>query len=160
VAEPAEPRWLDAEEEQAWLALVAVLLTLPAALDARLQREAGMTFYEYVVLAALSRSPERTRRMTDLAVLTNGSLPRLSQVVTKLEARGWVARFKDPHNARSTLARLTDSGWKVLVRTAPGHVEAVRRLVFDPLTPAQVRQMRTLHRRIKAAIGTESPLLP
>jgi hypothetical protein len=31
---PQEPRWLDAEERQAWLALASTLNRLPAALDA------------------------------------------------------------------------------------------------------------------------------
>ena len=35
---------------------------------------------------------------------------------------------------------------------APGHVEEVRRLVFDPLTRAQSRQLREIGRRIMRAI--------
>jgi|SRR5271165_3408070 len=153
------PRWLDGEEEEAWLALVAILLTLPTALDAQLQRDAGMTFYEYMVLAALSHLPGRAARMSDLAVLTNGSLNRLSQVVTKLEGRGWVRRGPDPSDGRVILAILTRSGQRVLDESAPGHVDSVRRLVFDPLSKTQVRQLRNAHRRIKAAIAPDSAFL-
>jgi hypothetical protein len=33
---------------------------------------------------------------------------------------------------------LTDAGYEKVVATAPGHVEEVRRLVFDHLSPEQV----------------------
>ncbi len=154
-----EPRWLGQEEELAWLTLVSVLLTLPGALDAQLQRDAGMTFYEYMVLAALSNDPNRSVRMSELAVLTNGSLPRLSQVVTKLEERGLVRRRRDANDARCTLAVLTNVGLRSLEKAAPGHVGSVRRLIFDPLTPTQVRQLRNIHGRIKAAISHDDSLL-
>ena len=153
-----EPHWLDAEEEQAWLALVAVVFTLPTALDGQLQREAELTLYEYLVLASLSATPERSLRMGELAVLTNGSLPRLSQVVTKLEQRGWVRRRSDPSDGRCTRCVLTADGYRKLEEAAPGHVAAVRRLVFDAITPGQVRQLRDVHLGIMGAVAPDSPL--
>ncbi len=39
--------------------------------------------------------------------------------------------------------------------TAPGHVAAVRRLVFDPLTKAQHRQLRDIGRRVVRAIDPD-----
>lgn len=151
---PDQPRWLDAEERQTWLALVSVVIRLPAALDAQLQRDAGISHFEYQVLAGLSEADRRTLRMSDLAALTEGSLPRLSQVVGRLEKRGWVRRAPDPADGRCTLATLTTDGWAKVVQAAPGHVAAVRRLVFDPLTASQSRQLRTIGHRIAAA--TES----
>jgi DNA-binding MarR family transcriptional regulator len=144
---------LDADEMESWLALVSVLHTLPQALDANLQCEAEMTLYDYLVLAALSNVPDRKLRLSDLAMVTNGSLPRLSQVVTKLERRGWLEREPDPDDRRTTRAVLTSSGMKTLVAAAPAHVERVRQLVFDQLTKAQVRQLRDISRRIRKMIG-------
>jgi DNA-binding MarR family transcriptional regulator len=100
----------------------------------------------------LSESPERTLRMSKLAVLANGSLSRLSHVVNRLEKRGWVRRAPDGTDGRYTLASLTDEGLVKVVDAAPGHVEAVRALVFDPLTVAQRRQLRDIGRRIQGAI--------
>ena len=82
---PQEPRWLDAEESQAWRALASTLVRLPAALDAQLRRDAGLSHFEYQVLALLSEAPGRTLRMSALATLAGSSLPRLSQVVSRLE---------------------------------------------------------------------------
>ena len=153
--ESPEPRWLDEQETLAWLALAGVLFSLPAALDAQLRCDAGMTLYEYLVLASLSHVESRSRRLSELAVVTSGSLPRLSQVVTKLEDRGWVERRPDPNDGRATLAVLTQAGFQNLERAAPAHVESVRRLILDPLTPAQVRQLFDINRRIKRAIDPE-----
>jgi DNA-binding MarR family transcriptional regulator len=149
---PPEPRWLDPDERLIWLALGSVLIRLPGALDAQLQRDAGISHFEYQVLAGLSEAPDRTLRMSDLAVLAEGSLPRLSQVVSRLEKRGWVRRTPDPADGRYTLAILTEDGWDKVAATAPGHVETVRRLVFDPLTRAQCRQLRAIASRITHAI--------
>jgi DNA-binding MarR family transcriptional regulator len=151
-----DPRWLDDEEQESWLALMGVLIRLPAALDAQLLRDAGISHFEYQVMAMLSMSPERTLRMSELAGLANGSLSRLSRVVDRLEKRNWVARRPDPDDGRYTLATLTDQGWAKVVATAPGHVAEARRRVFDQLTRAQVRQLREIGARIGRAIDPGS----
>jgi DNA-binding MarR family transcriptional regulator len=99
-------------------------------------------------MAGLSMAAERTLRMSDVAEFTDSSLSRLSNVVNRLERRGWVRRTPDPTDGRYTLAVLTDDGWGKVVASAPGHVAEVRRLVFDPLTKAQQRQLRQISRRI------------
>ncbi|MDQ0635777.1 DNA-binding MarR family transcriptional regulator [Arthrobacter pascens] len=154
-----EPRWLSSEERQTWLTVVGVMMRLPGALDAQLQRDAGLSHFEYLVLAGLSEAPERTRRMSDLAGFAESGLPRLSQVVGRLEKRGWVRRSPDPSDGRITLATLTEEGWEKVVQTAPGHVEAVRTLVFDPLTKAQVRQLTDIGQRIMRAIDPDDRCL-
>ena len=45
----------------------------------------------------------------------------------------------------------------MLVAAAPGHVEEVRRTLFDPLTPEQVRQLRAITGSILAAVGNPPP---
>jgi DNA-binding MarR family transcriptional regulator len=154
-----EPNWLSSEERSAWLALASILIRLPSEMDAQLQRDAGISHFEYQLMAGLSEVPDRTMRMSDLAVLTEGSLPRLSQVVGRLEKPGWVSRSPDPTDGRYTLATLTEEGWEKVVKTAPGHVETVRTLVFDPLTKAQVRQLTGIGQRIMRAIDPDDPCL-
>jgi DNA-binding MarR family transcriptional regulator len=157
MSDQPEPRWLDDEERLTWFALGSMLVRLSAALDAQLQRDAGISHFEYQVLAGLSMAPGRTLRMSVLAGFAEGSLPRLSQVVTRLERRGLVTRRPDPADGRFTLAILTDDGWNKVVATAPGHVEEVRRLVFDPLTKAQQRQLRVIGDRLNRAVDPDGP---
>lgn len=154
-----QPRWLSSDEMAAWLALVGVFIRLPAALDAQLQRDAGISHFEYQVLAMLSQAPDRALRMSELAGITNASLSRLSHVVTRLEKRGWARRRADPEDRRYTRAQLTDAGWGKVVQTAPGHVEAVRTHVFDPLEADQVGQLREIGRRILRSIDPEDRFL-
>ena len=137
----AEPRWLTAEQLDDWLAFVAVVELLPGALDAQLQTDAGLSHYEYYLLARLSEAPERTMRMTALAGATNATLPRLSHVVKRLEQRGYIERFPCPSDKRATNARLTTDGWEKVAETAPGHVDAVRAHVVDALDPEQLRAL-------------------
>jgi DNA-binding MarR family transcriptional regulator len=136
-----EPRWLTAEELDVWLKLSVVLVRLPQVLDAQLQRDAGLSWFEYMVLAGLSEAPDRTMRMSRLAVLTNGSLSRLSHGVKRLENRGWVVRSACVEDGRFTNATLTDEGYATVVESAPGHVATVRRFFSEALEPAQLAQL-------------------
>ncbi|MCF3668095.1 MarR family transcriptional regulator, partial [Salmonella enterica subsp. enterica serovar Weltevreden] len=85
---------------RAFLALMSMAMRLEPTLDAQLRRDAGLTHFEYSVLANLSEADGGTRRMSELAWLSSGSLPRLSQVVTRLEKRGLVRREPDPDDGR------------------------------------------------------------
>jgi len=148
----AEPPWLTDGERDAWIRLVGVFIKLPAALDAQLQRDAGISHFEYMVLSRLSEASDQTLRMSDLAVLANGSLSRLSHVVTRLERRGWVRREACPGDGRYTNAVLTGEGVAKVEATAPGHVAAVRDLVIDALRPEQVEQLRDISQAIMGRV--------
>ena len=136
-----DTQWLEEEQLDAWVKLIAVVELLPGVLDSQLRRDAGLTHFEYFVLAMLSEAPDRTLRMTGLAQRTNATLPRLSHVVRRLEDRDLVVRSPCPDDGRATNARLTDAGWAEVVSAAPGHVANVRRHVIDALTPEQVSQL-------------------
>jgi DNA-binding MarR family transcriptional regulator len=140
--------WLTADEQTAWRSVVALLIRLPAALDAQLQKDAGISNFEYMVLSSLSEAPNRTLRMSDLAAMASGSLSRLSHVVRRLEARGWIRREPCPGDGRFVNAVLTDDGWAKVVATAPGHVAAVRRLLVDVLTPEQLRALGAISEQV------------
>jgi DNA-binding MarR family transcriptional regulator len=150
-----DPQWLDDAERAAWLRLVAVVELLPGALDSQLRTEAGVTHFEYFVLAMLSEAPGRTLRMTALAQRTNATLARLSHVVRRLEDRGLVERVPCPEDGRATNARLTERGWEAVVAAAPGHVETVRRHVLDPLTSEQVEQLRGIADALLATLDPD-----
>jgi DNA-binding MarR family transcriptional regulator len=132
-------RWLDEEQQRTWRTWLSVAELLPRALDAQLQRDAGLSHAAYVVLAMLSEAPGRSRRMSDLARRANQSQSRLSHTVARLEERGWVRRERSADDGRGNLAVLTDAGWDVVRTVAPGHVDAVREAMFAPLTDEQTR---------------------
>lgn len=153
----AEPQWLDPEEQASWYAFAYVLTLLPATLEAQMQRDSGIGYFDYLVVSSLSMAPNRTLRMSEVAQYTGSSLSRLSNVVGKLEKRGWVERRPDPADGRATLATLTEVGWEATVAAAPGHVAEVRRVVFDSLTKAQQRQLGTVSERLLRAMNAPCP---
>ena len=132
---------LTKDELATWERFTAVLELLPAALDAQLNADSEMTYFEYFCLTRLSLAQNQVLRVSALAAQTNAKLPRLSRVVTQLEKRGLVTRSTCPSDARATNVSLTDAGREKVARAAPGHESAVRRLVLDALEPAQVSEL-------------------
>jgi DNA-binding MarR family transcriptional regulator len=117
-------------------------------------------FFEYTVLSILSEQPTRTLGMSELAARTSASLSRLSNVVKRLERRGYLRRQADPDDGRCTHAILTDAGMAKVVETAPGHVAAARQFVSDAVTPTQLRQLRAANDRILRRIDPEATTRP
>ena len=134
--ELGDPGWLTDDQLNSWKAVVALTMTLPAALDAQLKRDTGLNSFDYHVLAALAEIPDGAMGMGELAAISQGSPSRLSHAVARLERAGWIERRNG--EARCVNAHLTAAGRRKLVASAPGHVREVRRLVIDVLTADQL----------------------
>ena len=147
-----EPRWLNANERRAWLALLSINTMLPASLDTQLHAAGKVSLFDYNVLAMLSEAEGRFLPMSELAARTSASLSRLSHVVTKLQNRGWVERRPHPGDARVTTAHLTEEGMSTIVELAPGHVESVRSLFLDALTERDVADLARIGEKIVARL--------
>ena len=153
-ASPRTVRWLDNDQESAWRAMATMMTRLRWALECQLERDADLSFIEYHTLARLSEDPDHTLRMSDLAVVTDASLSRLSHLVKRLEVRGLIRRQADLKDGRFTNAILTDAGYAKLVASAPAHVEAVRSLLIDELSAAELAQLRKVCERVVLRIET------
>ena len=140
-ADQATVNWLTAEEVESWLAVVRLVTWLPWSIDQQLRRDSNLAMIEYQVLAILSNSPDRMRRMSLLAKWANVSMSHLSRIVNRLEHRGLVRREPDPTDGRFTNAILTDQGFQTIADAAPGHVAHVRSIVIDVLSPEQLRRL-------------------
>ncbi|MCA5892542.1 MarR family transcriptional regulator [Isoptericola sp. NEAU-Y5] len=147
-----EPRWLDDEQMRSWLRLQAVIELLPAALDHQLRRDADLTHFEYIVLAMLSEARDHELRMSELARRTSATLPRLSHVARRLEARGYLERATDPDDRRATIACLTAPGLRKVVETAPGHARTVLENVYDDLDADEVTALSTTLGKVLARL--------
>jgi DNA-binding MarR family transcriptional regulator len=152
-------RWLDDEERRAWVNLAKILLTLPGALESQLLRDADLTLLGYMILARLSVVPDETLRMSEIAEMANGSLPRISHAVARLEDRGWVTRrVCTGQGRRFTAATLTEAGRAHLAASAPAHVATVRRLVVEPMGEDFVRLGDAVE-RIVEVLGLPTAIL-
>ena len=126
---------------------------LPAALDTQLHAAGKLSLFDYNVLAMLSETEGRFLPMSELAARTSASLSRLSHVVTKLQNRGWLERRPHP------TAHLTDAGMETIVKLAPGHVEAVRSLFLDALSPQDVADLARIGEKIVARLDDDHCIL-
>lgn len=154
----AETKWLSTKQLRAWMKLEGITQLLPGVLDAQLQHAAGLTHFDYLVLAKLSEAPGRTLRMTDLASETNATLPRLSHVVSRLMEKGFVRKETSAEDRRANLAVLTESGWEKVVTTAPGHVESVRRHVIDVLDDTDISDLDRIGEKILRTLDPNNRL--
>lgn len=120
--------------------MLSVILWLPAALEARLKRD-GLCHHEFLILWRLTQHQDRTHTMTSLAELSRVTPSHLSRLASRLEKQGWLARERDPMDARVTIASLTEAGSRKYAETAPGYFATLREHVFGRLTEEQVTQV-------------------
>jgi DNA-binding MarR family transcriptional regulator len=76
-----------------------------------------------------------------------------------LQKRGWVERQAHPGDARVTVAHLTDAGMSTIVSLAPGHVESVRALMLDSLSPDDVADLARIGEKIVARLDNNHWIL-
>jgi DNA-binding MarR family transcriptional regulator len=137
----ADTRWLNENEQRAWRAFIAAQRVINSRIESQLQHDSGMPHTYYEILVRLNEAADGRLRMSELAMATNGSRSRLSHAVARLEVNGWVRREGVADDKRGQVAIITDEGIAVLEQAAPGHVGAVRQVVFDGLTEQQVEAL-------------------
>jgi DNA-binding MarR family transcriptional regulator len=148
----AKAGWLNDGERRAWLAYVDASTLLDDHLNRQLRRDSGLTHADYTLLAHLSTARDAALSMSELARRLKITRSRLTHAVARLEQSGYVSRSGHAPDRRTQLAALTSTGRAALEQAAPGHVAAVRRAVFDVLTPAQVRHLAEIGDAIVQAL--------
>lgn len=151
---PAADR-LSPQEDRTWSLLVGVMMWLPAELDVYLERSADLSHAEYGVLRCLSLSEDREVHMSRLAATASVTPSHLSRIVGRLEKRRLLTRSVDPTDARKTLARLTESGARLLADVEPGYVAEVRARVFDLLEGEQLNQLEDVAEAILTPLRSD-----
>lgn len=150
-------RWLSKDEQRAWRAYLEATRLLFDEIEGQLQAAADLPHNYYEILVRLSEAPGRSLRMSELAERSMSSKSRISHAVARLEDRGWVRRTECPTDRRGQVCQLTPKGFAALEDIAPGHVDCVRKALFDPLTPAQVKQLRTISDAIRHGLNDREP---
>ncbi|MDI6909739.1 MarR family winged helix-turn-helix transcriptional regulator [Nocardioides sp.] len=144
--------WLTTEQEQVWRRWLALNALLPAALHHALQADAGLSLPDFDVLVHLTDSAAGRVRVTDLAQALQWEKSRVSHHVTRMERRGLVRREECPDDARGAFVVVTPAGRAAIEQAAPGHVGAVRDLVFDQLTGAELASLDVITRKLLARL--------
>jgi DNA-binding MarR family transcriptional regulator len=139
-------RWLDDREMAAWSGFMTMRFKLLSHLTRELQRQTGLSEADYDVLVALSEAPGQSVRLGELGERLDWEKSRLSKQISRMSARGLVAREDCVTDSRGAFAALTPAGRSAIEAAAPIHVEMVRTWFIDALTPSQLKAM--------SAIGT------
>ena len=148
-----DSRWLDERELRAWRSLQFMQMRLEGELARQLAADSGLSYPDYLVLVALTDRPDGRMRVFELAADLGWERSRLSHQVTRMADRGLVAKEKCDADRRGAYVVVTRQGRSVIEAAAPGHVDAVRRLFIDRLTPAQLDAIGAAAAVVLAALG-------
>ncbi|MEV0688499.1 MarR family transcriptional regulator [Nocardia sp. NPDC050378] len=144
-------RWLSEHEQQTWQAFIRMRQRLDAALAAGLA-EHGLSMPDYELMVPLSAAPQGRLRARDLAAEVCWDKSRLSKQLARMAARGLVDRAPAADDARGIVVTLTEHGRAVLRAAAPEHVELVRKLFVDNMSPEESAALRSLSAKVTSAI--------
>ena len=89
MSEPqVEPRWLNADQQRSWRALVLGFTLLSDRLDDDLRRHANLSLTEYEILVRLSERDGKLR-MAQLADALAHSRSRVTHTIKRMENASW-----------------------------------------------------------------------
>jgi DNA-binding MarR family transcriptional regulator len=145
-------RWLDEREERAWRALQVMQLRLSGELARQLAADSGLSYADYVVLVALTDRADGRRRVFELARDLGWEKSRVSHHIARMVGRGLVTKEPCASDRRGAFVAVTGQGRNEIAAAAPGHVDAVRRLFVDRLTPRQLDAVRDAAEVVLAAL--------
>ncbi|WP_043617961.1 MarR family winged helix-turn-helix transcriptional regulator [Nonomuraea candida] len=137
----SEPRWLNETQMRAWTGFLEASGLIQRHVERQLRQDAGLTMIQYEILHWANECAPQRRCITDLADLMITSRSGLSYQVAQLEKAGLLRRETDADDERRAMVVITDDGRRLLEKTAPGHVQAVRDGLVDLLTDEQIAQL-------------------
>lgn len=125
--------WLSLDEQRIWRQWLTLSSRFPQALGQQLQADSGLSLPDFEVLVVVSEAEGGSLRVAALSDKLGWERSRLSHQLTRMIARDLIDRRACPDDGRGALVSLTEHGRRTVEGAAPGHVEAVRRLLFDVL---------------------------
>lgn len=149
-----DPRWLDAREQAAWRAFLAMHGHVGSALRRQLQRSGELSLADYEVLVCLSESETGELRSFQIAEAVQWEASRLSHQLRRMDERGLIERRDCAEDGRGVTVTLTEHGLAAISAAAPLHVGEVRRVFIDRLDTAQLDTLIAMGR---AVLDDETP---
>ena len=147
---------LDAAELDTYFALMEAVSLLQHQVGQQLRAEGGISYVQFQLLARLAGA-HGPLTMTQLADGVVYSRSGLSYQADLLEKAGLLTRGPSPDDDRATLVTITDSGLALFGRVLPGHVQVVRRLLFDPLSGDDLHHLGDIMTRVRDHMRARPP---
>ena len=133
--------WLDERERATWRALMSMKRHLETALERQLA-SAGLSSADYAVLVRLTDQPRGRLRLFELSDRLGWERSRASHQVARMAARGLLAKELCASDRRGAFVAVTARGRAAARAAAPGHIDTVRRVFVERLTPEQLDAVR------------------
>ena len=149
-------RWLTPEEQRAWRGFMRLQERLGGRLARMLQAESNLSVADFVVLVQLTDVPEGRQRFLDLARVLEWEKSRMSHHIARMAKRGLVMRDECAEDGRGAFVVITDAGRDAIEAAAPLHVEAVRELFLDHVTPVELRTLAEISERVVAKLDEDA----
>ncbi|NKE10172.1 MULTISPECIES: MarR family winged helix-turn-helix transcriptional regulator [Kocuria] len=154
-AAPQTP-WLTDDQQRIWRSWLSASSRVPARLGHQLQQDSGLSLQDYEVLVTLNEAPGGSCRITELATMLEWERSRMSHHLNRMDKRGLIRRYACPDDGRAQLVELTDNGHVALEKAAPGHVNAVRSVLFDALSDRDAAELGRITALIAAHLDNQS----
>ena len=147
--------WLTEEQQQIWRSYLAMTSRLQTAMQRQLQQDCELSLADYDVLVALSE--RGSLRINELGDALAWEQSRLSHQLRRMRGRGLVGRQGSDDDRRGATVELTDGGRAALALAAPGHVELVRSVMFDQMSPARLKAFGAMAEEVAERLATSPP---
>ncbi|MGH3585382.1 MAG: MarR family winged helix-turn-helix transcriptional regulator [Pseudonocardia sp.] len=146
---------LDPQQLGAYFAFTEAASLLQHQVEQHLRTEAGLSYVQFQILTRLAATGRVT--MTQLADGVVYSRSGLTYQAGLLEKASLITRGPSPDDDRTTLVSLTEDGTALVERLLPGHVEVVRRLLFDSLTDDDLPRLGDIMTRVRDHMRAQPP---
>ncbi|MFC6146431.1 MarR family winged helix-turn-helix transcriptional regulator [Corynebacterium nasicanis] len=144
----SDVRWLNDDEQALWRLILAGMRKIDRVMDDTLQACSDLSTSEFSVLVSLSEAEDQSLRLRDLCAGLEWDRSRTSHQITRMERRGLVDKRRSEGDGRGVIVSLTEEGMSRLRSAAPEHVEVVRRIIFDHMTPEQHAQLSSFMQQV------------
>src|SRR6185437_2829817 len=155
-ADTGASQGLDPQELGAYFVLMEAVGLLQHQVEQQLRTEGGISYVQFELLGRLAdaRGPLTMTELADGVVYSRSGLTYQAGL---LEQAGLITRGPSPDDDRATLVTITGAGRALFGRVLPGHVQVVRRLLFDPLAPDDVGHLGDIMTRVRDHMRTQPP---
>lgn len=149
----AEVRWLDDDEQRAWRGLMGMQEGLADFIDRQLRVRCGLSHADFQVLAHLSEAPKGRLRSLELGRLLHWEKGRLSQHLSRMQARGMVSRERCVEDRRGASTTITPRGRELIEFAARQHVSDARSVVIDELSSTELASLTAITDKVRARLA-------
>jgi DNA-binding MarR family transcriptional regulator len=147
---------LDPQQLGAYFALMEAVGLLRHHVEQHLRTEGDLSYVQFQLLARLADTDGQLT-MTQLADGVVYSRSGLTYQADLLEKAGLIARAPSSEDERATLVTITDNGLALFGRVLPGHIQVVRRLLFDPLSGDDLHHLGDIVTRVRDHMRAQPP---